>query len=74
MSAQVAKGAAQLDVSGTHLRLFAPLPPGKDGRAREFRLNAKLARQVAADEARAKWRSKASQLVVTIPVVVAGAK
>ena len=36
---------------------------------REYRLNAKLARRVLSDQAKAKWKSKAEQLVVTIPTL-----
>ena len=64
---------AKLDVSETHLRLYAPAPP-QNGRAREYRLNAPLSRRVRAEEARAKWSKKLSALVVTIPVVGSGGK
>lgn len=63
---------AKLDVSETHLRLYAPAP-ALNGRAREYRLNAPLARRVRSEEAHAKWNKKASALVVTIPVVGAAA-
>ena len=62
---------AKLDVSETHLRLYAPAPP-QNGRAREYRLNAPLSRRVRSEEARAKWSKKLSALVVTIPVVGSG--
>ena len=61
----------KLDVSETHLRLYAPAP-SEHGRAREYRLNAPLSRRVRAEEARAKWSKKLSALVVTIPVVGSG--
>ena len=64
---------AKLDVSETHLRLYAPAPP-QNGRAREYRLNAPLSRRVRSEEARAKWSKKLSALVVTIPVVGSGGK
>ncbi len=64
---------AKLDVSETHLRLYAPAP-SEHGRAREYRLNAPLSRRVRAEEARAKWSKKLSALVVTIPVVGSGGK
>ena len=63
----------KLDVSETHLRLYAPAPP-QNGRAREYRLNAPLSRRVRSEEARAKWSKKLSALVVTIPVVGGGGK
>ena len=63
---------AKLDVSETHLRLYAPAPPSENGRAREYRLNAPLSRRVRSEEARAKWSKKLSALVVTIPVVGSG--
>ena len=56
---------AKLDVSETHLRLYAPAPP-QNGRAREYRLNAPLSRRVRSEEARAKWSKKLSALVVTM--------
>ena len=62
---------AKLDVSETHLRLYAPAP-SENGRAREYRLNAPLSRRVRSEEARAKWSKKLSALVVTIPVVGSG--
>lgn len=62
---------AKLDVSETHLRLYAPAP-SQNGRAREYRLNAPLSRRVRSEEARAKWSKKLSALVVTIPVVGSG--
>ena len=62
---------AKLDVSETHLRLYAPAP-SEHGRAREYRLNAPLSRRVRSEEARAKWSKKLSALVVTIPVVGSG--
>ena len=62
---------AKLDVSETHLRLYAPAP-SLNGRVREYRLNAPLSRRVRAEEARAKWSKKLSALVVTIPVVGSG--
>ena len=61
----------KLDVSETHLRLYAPAP-SQNGRAREYRLNAPLSRRVRSEEARAKWSKKLSALVVTIPVVGSG--
>ena len=61
---------AKLDVSETHLRLYAPAP--QNGRAREYRLNAPLSRRVRSEEARAKWSGSSSALVVTIPVVGSG--
>ena len=61
----------KLDVSETHLRLYAPAP-SEHGRAREYRLNAPLSRRVRSEEARAKWSKKLSALVVTIPVVGSG--
>ena len=64
---------AKLDVSETHLRLYAPAP-SEHGRAREYRLNAPLSRRVRSEEARAKWSKKLSALVVTIPVVGGGGK
>ena len=64
---------AKLDVSETHLRLYAPAP-SEHGRAREYRLNAPLSRRVRSEEARAKWSKKLSALVVTIPVVGSGGK
>ena len=63
----------KLDVSETHLRLYAPAP-SENGRAREYRLNAPLSRRVRSEEARAKWSKKLSALVVTIPVVGSGGK
>ena len=63
----VKKGSTKLDISESQIRLFAPAPPRPDGRAAEYRLNAKLARKVLADAAKAKWRGKAQQLVITIP-------
>ena len=64
----VAKGATKLDISESDIRLYAPAPP-RGGRDREYRLNAKLARRVLSDQAKAKWKSKAEQLVVTIPTL-----
>lgn len=64
----VAKGGAKLDISETHCRVFAPAPD-RDGRAREYRLNAKLAQKVMADGAKAKWKSKLEQLIITIPTL-----
>ena len=64
---------AKLDVSETHLRLYAPAP-SEHGRTREYRLNAPLSRSVRSEEARAKWSKKLSALVVTIPVVGSGGK
>ena len=65
----VKKGSTKLDISESQIRLFAPAPPRPDGRAAEYRLNAKLARRVLSDQAKAKWKSKAEQLVVTIPTL-----
>ncbi|KAH8087555.1 hypothetical protein JL720_6864 [Aureococcus anophagefferens] len=55
----VAKGATKLDISESDIRLYAPAPP-RGGRDREYRLNAKLARRVLSDQAKAKWKSRPS--------------
>ncbi|KAK7242398.1 hypothetical protein SO694_00012492 [Aureococcus anophagefferens] len=64
----VAKGATKLDISESDIRLWRPRRRAA-ARDREYRLNAKLARRVLSDQAKAKWKSKAEQLVVTIPTL-----